>query len=87
MQVIPHAWKTGITAACGQHFQASTINAPHVEYLSPHLFDSPLRQDLAVYDPPIVDGRMKLPEAPGLGTSLNEACVKQYALAGRGPAR
>lgn len=78
VQVIPHGWKTGITAACGQHFQASTINVPYVEYLSPHLFDSPLRRDLTVYDPPIRDGRMALPEAPGLGVELNQECVDRY---------
>ena len=80
VQVVPHGWKTGITAACGQHFQAATINAPHVEYLSPHLFDSPLRCDLARFDPPIVDGRMKLPEGPGLGTCLDDQCVAKYAV-------
>ena len=80
VQVIPHGWKTGITAACGQHFQATTLNAPYVEYLSPHLFDSPLRRDLAPYDPPIIDGRMNLPEAPGLGTTLNDQCAAKYAL-------
>ena len=80
VQVVPHGWKTGITAACGQHFQAATINAPYVEYLSPHLFDSPLRCDLARFDPPIVDGRMKLPEGPGLGTCLDDQCVAKYAV-------
>jgi len=80
VQVVPHGWKTGITSACGQHFQASTINAPHVEYISPHLFDSPLRQNLAPFDPPIVDGRMKLPEGPGLGTSLDDAFAAKHAV-------
>lgn len=80
VQVIPHGWKTGITSACGQHFQASTLNCPHVEYISPHLFDSPLRRKLVAFDPPITNGRMAIPEAPGLGVSLDEACVEKYGI-------
>ncbi|MAE66262.1 MAG: mandelate racemase [Phycisphaeraceae bacterium] len=78
VQVVPHGWKTGITSACGQHFQASTLNAPHVEYISPHLFDSPLRRDLAPFDLQIEDGRVRLPEGPGLGAVLNDECVERY---------
>ncbi|MCE9590893.1 MAG: mandelate racemase/muconate lactonizing enzyme family protein [Planctomycetes bacterium] len=80
VQVVPHGWKTGITAACGAHFQASTINAPYFEYLSGRLYDSPLRRDLVDFEPPVRDGRMALPEKPGLGIDLNEAVVKRYLI-------
>jgi L-rhamnonate dehydratase len=81
VQVIPHGWKTGITAACGRHFHASTINAEYFEFLSPHLYDSPLRTNLVHPEPEIVAGKMSLPEAPGLGIDLNEELV---GLAGGG---
>lgn len=80
VQVIPHAWKTGITAACGRHFQAATINAPFFEFLSPHLYDSPLRRDLVSPEPTISEGCMALPDAPGLGVTLNEEVVRRYTL-------
>lgn len=80
VQVIPHAWKTGITAACGRHFQAATINAPFFEFLSPHLYDSPLRRDLVSPEPTLSEGRMALPDAPGLGVTLNEEIVRKYSL-------
>jgi L-alanine-DL-glutamate epimerase-like enolase superfamily enzyme len=77
VQVIPHGWKTGVTAACGRHFQASTINAEYFEFLSPHLYDSPLRRDLVSPEPEIHEGYMELPSLPGLGIELNEATVRR----------
>jgi L-alanine-DL-glutamate epimerase-like enolase superfamily enzyme len=80
VQVIPHGWKTGITAACGRHFQAATPNAPFFEYLSPELYDSPLRRHLVAPEPTVSQGRMPLPEAPGLGVALNAEIVRRYAV-------
>jgi L-rhamnonate dehydratase len=79
VQVIPHGWKTGITAACGRHFQASTINAEYFEFLSPHLYDSPLRSCLVSPEPEIIAGHMPLPDAPGLGVELNEEFVDEIS--------
>ncbi len=78
VQVIPHGWKTGITAACGRHFQAACPAAPIFEFLSPALYDSPLRRELVTPEPEIADGRMKLPEGPGLGVELNPDAVERY---------
>ena len=80
VQVIPHGWKTGITAACGRHFHAATINAEYFEFLSPHLYDSPLRTHLVTPEPKIIDGHMELPEAPGLGVELNEEFASRFLL-------
>jgi L-alanine-DL-glutamate epimerase-like enolase superfamily enzyme len=77
VQVIPHGWKTGITAACGRHFQAATGNAPFFEFLSPELYDSALRRHLVGPEPTLADGKMALPEGPGLGVELNEAFLAQ----------
>ena len=82
VQVVPHGWKTGITAACGRHFQAACPAAPLFEHLSPELFDSPLRRDLVTPEPTIEDGRMALPEGPGLGVELNPAAVERYLIRG-----
>ena len=78
VQVVPHGWKTGITAACGRHFQAACPAAPIFEFLSPALYDSPLRRELVTPEPEITDGRMKLPEGPGLGVELNPDAVERY---------
>jgi L-rhamnonate dehydratase len=77
-QVIPHGWKTGITSAVGRHFQAACPAAPLFEYISPQVFDSPLRRELVSPEPVIVDGFMELPTAPGLGIELKEELVARW---------
>ena len=62
VQVVPHGWKTGITSAVGRHFQAACPAAPFFEYVSPAVFDSPLRRELVSPEPQIVDGEMALPD-------------------------
>jgi L-alanine-DL-glutamate epimerase-like enolase superfamily enzyme len=77
VEVIPHGWKTGITAAAGMHFQAACPAVPHFEYVSPKVFSSPLRRDLTSPEPTFEDGRAALPQAPGLGIELNEDLVRR----------
>jgi L-alanine-DL-glutamate epimerase-like enolase superfamily enzyme len=77
-QVLPHGWKTGITAAAGRHFHAATANSPYFEFLSPRLWDSPIRSELVHPEPSISDGRMALPDAPGLGIELDDDAVERY---------
>lgn len=76
--VVPHAWKTGITAAASLHFQAATHNAPFIEMLSPAVFSSPLRAELTAPEPEVYEGTMALPTAPGLGIELVEEAVRTY---------
>ena len=76
-EVIPHGWKTGITAAAGRHFQAACPAAPLFEVVSPRVYDSLLRRELVSPEPEVIDGTMALPEAPGLGIELNEELVQR----------
>lgn len=76
--VIPHGWKTGITACAARHFQAATVNAPYVEMFHPELFESPLRAELTAPEPPIVDGLIALPTQPGLGIELDDDAIARY---------
>jgi L-rhamnonate dehydratase len=76
--VVPHGWKTGITAAAERHFQAATENAPFVEFLVPELYASPLRAELVRPEPDVRDGTIHLPTEPGLGVELVEEAVTKY---------
>jgi L-alanine-DL-glutamate epimerase-like enolase superfamily enzyme len=78
--VVPHGWKTGITAAAARHFQAATPNVPLVEHLSSELFDSPLRRELVSPEPRLTDGTIDLPTAPGLGIELDAGAVERYGI-------
>ena len=75
VDVIPHGWKTGITAAAGRHFQAACPASPLFEYVSPKVFDSVLRRELTSPEPELKEGTMALPQGPGLGIELNEDLV------------
>ena len=81
VQVIPHGWKTGITAAVGRHFQAACPASPYFEYVSPHVFDSMLRRELTTPEATLTDGVMALAEGPGLGIALNEDLVDRLRAA------
>jgi L-rhamnonate dehydratase len=79
--IIPHGWKTGITAAAQRQFQASTANAPYIEMLSPELYASALRAELVQPEPEVRDGRIALPTEPGLGVELVDEAVSRYRVA------
>ena len=80
-KVIPHGWKTGILAACGRHFQASCPASPLFEFISPLVYESPLRRDLVTPEPAVRDGLMDLPEGVGLGIELDPETVERYRVA------
>ncbi len=78
VEVVPHCWKTGIDAAATRHLQAASPNVPMVEMLTPELFDSPLRRELVRGEPAVENGRLPLPEGPGLGVELVPEAVERY---------
>jgi L-alanine-DL-glutamate epimerase-like enolase superfamily enzyme len=55
-----------------------TPNCPFIEFLPKQFADSRLRRDLTQSDFELVDGRLPLPQAPGLGVSLNEAALAEF---------
>ncbi len=79
--VIPHGWKTGITAAAQRHYQAATPNAPWVEMFHPDLFESVLRRELTGPEPAVRDGTIELPSEPGLGVTLDLDVVERLRVA------
>ena len=79
--VVPHGWKTGITAAAQRHFQAATRNCPFIEVLHPELYPSPLRAELVAPEPEIANGAIALPTRPGLGVELVEDALERYRVA------
>ena len=78
--VIPHCWKTGINAAAARHLQAATLNVPFVEMLVPSLWRTPLRHELVIPEPELQDGHIALPVAPGLGVTLAQTALLDYAV-------
>ncbi|MDP6445754.1 MAG: mandelate racemase/muconate lactonizing enzyme family protein [Pirellulaceae bacterium] len=74
-RAVPHCFSTGINLAASLHWMAATPSGDLVEYC---LRPSPLMRKLVANLPPLVDGRVPVPQGPGLGIELDEAIVEQY---------
>jgi L-rhamnonate dehydratase len=81
VQLIPHGWAAGIGAVAGLHLQAAAPAVPWVEYRDHRLLPSALRERLVrPAETTLVDGVVPLPAAPGLGLTLNEDAVREFAV-------
>lgn len=79
--IVPHCWKTGIGIAATAHLAAAIPNCPFIEFLPAELCDSVLRREL-VPDPLIMkEGKLLLPQKPGLGIELNFDAIEKYSIA------
>jgi len=79
--VVPHCWKSGIGIAASLHLAAIAPSCVFVEYLPKDLADSRLRRELLSEEHELVDGRLPLPERPGLGVTLNEDALAEFRVA------
>jgi L-alanine-DL-glutamate epimerase-like enolase superfamily enzyme len=77
---VPHCFSTGINLAASLHWMASRPDGDLVEYC---LRPSPLLREMVRNLPPLVDGRVPVPQGPGLGIELDEAVVDRYRVAVR----
>ena len=77
-RIVPHCWKTGIGIAASAHLAAVTPHCPFIEFLPAELTDSQLRQDLVKEDLQIIDGKVAVPDKPGLGIELDMDALKRF---------
>jgi L-alanine-DL-glutamate epimerase-like enolase superfamily enzyme len=82
-RVVPHGWKTGITVAATAHLAAVTGHMPFFEYLPQQVAESTLRRELVTDELELVDGKLALPQRPGLGVELNDAALERLEEAAR----
>jgi L-alanine-DL-glutamate epimerase-like enolase superfamily enzyme len=74
---VPHSWSSAINTAAALHVFAATANG-HVFELKPN--PTPMQHEL-VSDPfEQRDGYIEVRDAPGLGITVDEDVVRQYAL-------
>ncbi len=72
---VPHCFSTGINLAASLHWMASYRPGDLVEYC---LSRSPLMRQLVRNLPPLRDGRVAVPDGPGLGIELDEDVVARF---------
>jgi len=77
-RIVPHCWKTGIGIAASAHLAAVTPHCPFIEFLPAELTDSQLRQELVKEDLQIVDGKVAVPNKPGLGVELDMDALQRF---------
>ena len=76
LPVIPHVFSSALSTIANMHLIAALPNAGLLEF---DQNPNPLRDEL--FEEPIVpgpDGKVRLPDRPGLGVTLNEATVEKY---------
>lgn len=78
--IVPHCWKSGIGIAATAHYAAATACCPYIEFLPPAICDSALRKELVIDELQMVDGKLQLPEKPGLGIELNQDALRKFAV-------
>jgi L-alanine-DL-glutamate epimerase-like enolase superfamily enzyme len=72
---VPHCFGTGVNLAASLQWMGAAEEATFNEY---PLTTSPLRNDLVVGLPPLVDGWVQIGDAPGLGIALDDAVIQKF---------
>jgi L-alanine-DL-glutamate epimerase-like enolase superfamily enzyme len=76
LPVIPHVFSSAVASIANMHLIAALPNGGLLEFdqnpnpLRSELFDEPIEVD--------ADGKVRLPDRPGLGVRLNQATVDRY---------
>ncbi len=81
--IVPHGWKTGITIAATAQLAAVTPHMPFFEYVPQAVAGSALRRELVDDELSLVDGRLALPQQPGIGVELNRDAMERFEAAAR----
>jgi D-galactarolactone cycloisomerase len=82
----PHVWGSAVGLAAAVHFVAALPAYPHTDNLpAPRLIEydvgeNPLRDELLTKPLRPVNGRLAVPEAPGLGIELDPDAIKRYRI-------
>jgi D-galactarolactone cycloisomerase len=87
VSVIPHAWGSGIALSVALQALASTPLEPHTANPVPFQNEpmveydrnfNPLRDELLINNIGIENGKVKVPQGPGLGVDINLEVMKKY---------
>jgi D-galactarolactone cycloisomerase len=84
MRVNPHVWGTGVTLAASLHLLAVLPDNPPGLFPRPPLLEldrspHPVRDEVTSLPAVSADGRVRVPEGPGLGVSVDRAALRRFA--------
>ena len=75
IRFIPHGWNTALGLAADLHLASAFPDTDLVEYIAGSPYVDELTQEGFHLDP---DGMLPIPDAPGLGVTLNPDAVEKY---------
>jgi D-galactarolactone cycloisomerase len=83
VRVNPHVWGTGVTLAASLHLLAVIPDNPPGLFPRPPLLEldrspHPVRDEVTAMPPLSREGRMRVPEAPGLGVQVDRAALARF---------
>ena len=76
--VVPGNWSTQVLGAATVQFALASPLTPLIEYAPAAIYPSPLRRAIEDLGPPVADGLIRAPEAPGIGVELPEDLVRHF---------
>jgi L-alanine-DL-glutamate epimerase-like enolase superfamily enzyme len=77
----PHTWGDGLVLLANLHVSAAVSRAPFIEYPYDPPYWTPERRDFILPTPLTAsEGRVTLPEAPGLGVALDWDALEQWRI-------
>jgi L-alanine-DL-glutamate epimerase-like enolase superfamily enzyme len=76
--VVPHAWTSHVLTAASLQAAAWLPDEPFIEV---NASSAPLVQELATLDLTLTDGRVAVPDGPGLGVEVDAAVLDRYRVA------
>ena len=78
LPVIPHVFSSAVSSIANMHLIAALPNGGLLEFdQNPNPLRSELFEEPITVDP---DGKVKLPDRPGLGVTLNQATIDRYRI-------
>ena len=77
--IVPHCWKNGHRRCSYGPSCCRVPNCRFIEFLPPSVADSRLRRELVLEELQLVNGKLALPQRPGLGIQLNRSAVARFA--------
>jgi L-alanine-DL-glutamate epimerase-like enolase superfamily enzyme len=75
---VPHNWSTAVNTAASLHLAVSSPDGFLCEYKQE---PNPLVHDLVKEKFEVKNGKLQVPEGPGLGIDLNEKVIKKLRVA------
>ena len=76
--IVPGNWSTQVLGAATIQFALASPLTPLIEYAPAAIYPSPLRKAIEDLAPPVANGMIRAPQAPGNGVDLPEDLVRHF---------